>query len=408
MDEHRVDVAIVGAGIAGAAAAYYLTKNRALNVVVIDKLQPLSLTTACSGENFRNFWPQQCMSDFTSRSFVLMQELIREHGNVFSLKQTGYEFISKRNETMFGEVDGSITASFAADRDYLAEDVAQITKVHEAGAIDVYGLGSLLIKLAKQQGANFLQATVKQLDQVNDGYVVKMDSEAIRANRVVVAAGPFVNEVLQGLDVSLPLESICQSKFVIPDPLGVIPRDMPFTICADEITLAWNDEELQALQEDQDLAWLTESFPAGLHIKPEGADRIKMGWAYNRLPESPSWQCASSDVFPDVVMRGASQYVPGLLPYVASMPTPITTFAGYYTRTKDNLPLICPVNSDDLFVIGGLSGYGTMSACAAGDLCASYMQDESLPDYAKYFHLNRYDDPNMVTWLESNSSDGQL
>ena len=77
------------------------------------------------------------------------------------------------------------------------------------------------------------------------------------------------------------------------------------------------------------------------------------------------------------------------------MSTPITTFAGYYTRTQDNLPLVCPLTDEGLHVIAGLSGYGTMSACAAGALCASYMNGSDLPGYARYFHIDRYHDPEL-------------
>lgn len=48
-------IIICGAGIAGIATAYYLGKsNDQLNIILIDKNQPLSFTTSKSGENFRN------------------------------------------------------------------------------------------------------------------------------------------------------------------------------------------------------------------------------------------------------------------------------------------------------------------------------------------------------------------
>ena len=54
MAELEVEIAIIGAGIAGIAAAHYLSESGAQDILIVDKLQPLSLTTACSGENFRN------------------------------------------------------------------------------------------------------------------------------------------------------------------------------------------------------------------------------------------------------------------------------------------------------------------------------------------------------------------
>lgn len=57
MAELEVEIAIIDAGIAAiasVAAAHYLSESGAQDILIVDKLQPLSLTTACSGENFRN------------------------------------------------------------------------------------------------------------------------------------------------------------------------------------------------------------------------------------------------------------------------------------------------------------------------------------------------------------------
>ena len=49
MLENKI-IAIIGAGIAGVAAAYYLSKNRpGWKIILIGKNQPLSFTTSKSG-----------------------------------------------------------------------------------------------------------------------------------------------------------------------------------------------------------------------------------------------------------------------------------------------------------------------------------------------------------------------
>jgi hypothetical protein len=59
--------------------------------------------------------------------------------------------------------------------------------------------------------------------------------------------------------------------------------------------------------------------------------------------------------------------------------------------------------------VGALAGYGTMSACAAGQLCANYVMSEtSLPDYARYFHPSRYADQDMLALIKEMEKDGQL
>ncbi|MDB0014188.1 FAD-dependent oxidoreductase [Alphaproteobacteria bacterium] len=47
-------IAIIGTGIVGIATAYYLAKNHGLtDIVLIDRNQPMTFTSAQSGENYR-------------------------------------------------------------------------------------------------------------------------------------------------------------------------------------------------------------------------------------------------------------------------------------------------------------------------------------------------------------------
>jgi len=51
------------------------------------------------------------------------------------------------------------------------------------------------------------------------------------------------------------------------------------------------------------------------------------------------------------------------------------------------------------------SGFGTMAACASGELCAARGADASLPGHAKELSLRRYDDAELMA-LRSKSSRG--
>ena len=67
------EVVVIGAGSVGIAVAYYLTITQKLrNVVLIDPRTPMSLTSAQSGENYRNWWPHPVMTAFTDHSISLM------------------------------------------------------------------------------------------------------------------------------------------------------------------------------------------------------------------------------------------------------------------------------------------------------------------------------------------------
>jgi glycine/D-amino acid oxidase-like deaminating enzyme len=183
---------------------------------------------------------------------------------------------------------------------------------------------------------------------------------------------------------------------------------MPFTIFSDAHHLIWNEEERDLISVDPEFCWLLDEFPAGLHIKPEGRANIKLGWAYNRKPEEPRWENPDDFDFPNITLRGASRFIPALSNYVDQPPTPIVQFSGYYTRTPENLPLIGPLPGTGIYTVSALSGYGTMAACGAGELCADWMMGARVPAYSRYFHPGRYGDSGLMAEINKTASDGQL
>lgn len=415
-----IDTIICGAGIAGVATAYYLAvRYGQKNIVLVDKLPPLSLTTSKSGENYRDFWPQSCMTEFSTASLNLMESLVATHGDVFNMRPVGYQFVSAKPDTeIFSNTQPAHNTGINRCSDlgeirrawpHLAKNIEQVVSIDRAGALDVYALGSLMLSEARSKGVEFLQDEIGAIRLGADGvYEIDLHDQTLRATNIVLASGPFMNEMANQIGIETSLTTTAQRKFVMPDPLGVIPRNMPFTICADPIVLPWSEEEKALIADDPAYHWLLEEFPPGLHIKPESHDQIKLGWAFNRTPEVPQWDIGVDSDFPNLVMRGASEFIPGLKPYVDNLPTPIVQFAGYYTRTPENWPVIGPLGPSGAYAVGGLSGYGTMTACAAGELCALHMLNQTLPGYARNFHPDRYSDAQIRAEIETLDSDGQL
>jgi glycine/D-amino acid oxidase-like deaminating enzyme len=76
--------------------------------------------------------------------------------------------------------------------------------------------------------------------------------------------------------------------------------------------------------------------------------------------------------------------------------------------TKENWPLIGPMRTPGAFVAGALSGFGTMAACAAGSLCASWVMQRGLAPYANAHSPGRYVDALLMAELSSQHSRGVL
>src|SRR5947207_4264001 len=93
----RADVAVIGAGIVGIAVAYYLVMAHGVrSVMLLDPRDPMSLTSAQSGENYRNWWPHPVMTAFTDHSISLMEEIDRKSGGRVNMTRGGYALVSRR------------------------------------------------------------------------------------------------------------------------------------------------------------------------------------------------------------------------------------------------------------------------------------------------------------------------
>lgn len=413
-------IIICGAGIAGVSTAYYILKNdKDANVILIDKNQPLTFTTSKSGENYRDFWPQECMQKFVSRSIFLMKELRLKYGTEsFKMIESGYNFISHHKDEPIFNIDENsknvleeITDKEIIKNDfpYFDENIEKIIKIKNAGKIDVYDLGNLLFREAKKMGLQFIQSEVLALEKHYTDFKVTLETkETIDASKIVISAGPFINTIGQMIGLEFDILNTLQRKFIIPDPKKIIPKNMPFTIYADKQKLNWSQNEIDFFSSDEKLHWLLQEFPGGLHIKPE-TEGIKLGWAFQTENEIPEWTPKNFDFFPQAVLKGASRFIPELAAYEENIPNPLIEYAGYYTRTKENWPLIGPTKENNIFVIGALAGYGTMSACAAGELCAQYiLEKDGLPSYAENFHPLRYQNPKIMEEIKNLKNDGQL
>jgi glycine/D-amino acid oxidase-like deaminating enzyme len=132
-----------------------------------------------------------------------------------------------------------------------------------------------------------------------------------------------------------------------------------------------------------------------------------MLWEYQTREMEPVWPPKMDDQYPEVALRGLAAMLPRMKEYFARMPRPQLD-GGYYTKTRENRPLVGPMGMDGAHVIGALSGYGIMSACGVAELLAAHVTEAELPSYASAFALSRYEDVEYTKQLEGWSESGQL
>jgi glycine/D-amino acid oxidase-like deaminating enzyme len=445
------DIVVVGAGIAGVAVAHELTvRQPAGKVVLIDPRPPLSLTSDKSTECYRNWWPNPQMVGLMSRSIDLLEKMAAESGNVFSLNRRGYLFVTGDEERFHRMVEdahhtstlgagpvrihpgpipyrpsppeGFMGAPEGADilvgREevldhfpYLTPAVVGAIHVRRAGWFSAQQLGAWMLDRAMERGLEHIVDEVSDIEITGGevGGVFLSDGGDIEAGVVVDAAGPMAAKVAALAGVELPLFSELHIKAAYREHLGVIPRDAPMVIWADTQRLDWGEEERAALAGEGREDLLGE-MPVFCHFRPEGGagSPFVLGlWEYHGIVQEPSWPLPEDALYPEVVLRGLSTMVPGLAAYQDHLPQSVVD-GGYYTKTRENRPLIGPAGPKGLHLVAGFSGFGVMVAAGAADLLARHVTGADLPEYSDAFLLDRYDDLGYMESITEGLSSGQL
>lgn len=444
------DIIICGAGITGVAAAHSLSKAGIQNILLVDERPPLSFTSDRSTECYRNWWPDPEMLALINHSIDLMEELAEESGNVFHMNRRGYLYVTADESKVTGlksasrrtselgagplRVHSSDNSSYQPARPegfhdspegadlllgnelirkyfpYLTDKAVAALHARRAGWLSAQQLGMYLLETGRRRGVRFESARVTGVDVANGrvNSVQLSSGERVDSPIFINAAGPFLKNVGKLLGVDLPVHTELHLKAAIKDPLGVVGREAPLLIWNDTQRLPWTEDEREALAEDDETRWLTEIFPAGAHTRPEGAgDDILMLWEYQTKVMEPVDPPPLDEQYSEIALRGLAAMLPRMEGYFAKMPRPQLD-GGYYTKTRENRPLVGPMGVEGAYVIGAVSGYGIMSACGVADLLTAYVTHAKLPSYAEDFALSRYSDPAYQRKLESWGDSGQL
>ncbi len=446
------EAVVCGAGIAGVSAAYYLSKAGLRDILLVDQRPPLSFTSDRSTECYRNWWPDPAMLALMNRSIELMERLADESGNVFHLNRRGYLYVTgdesklpeltgrARKTSALGAGDLRVHTSLNSNYQpsppegfhdapvgadlligselirkhfpYLTGRAAAALHARQAGWLSAQQLGMYLLEQARASGTRFASGRLEAV-HLEAGRVrgVRLASgEEILTPLFINAAGPYLAEVGRLMEVDLPVHTELHLKTVIKDSLGVLGREAPLLIWDDAQSLSWEQDERAALAEDPASRWLTETFPSGAHTRPEGgpdSQNIILLWEYQTKRMEPVWPPPLDEMYPEIALRGLASMLPRMQEYFQRMPRPQLD-GGYYTKTPENRLLAGPLEVEGAFVIGALSGYGIMSACAAGELLAAHITGGQLPAYAPTFAPQRYQDPLYLEELASLDRSGQL
>lgn len=455
------DVVMCGAGIAGLAVAHELAVTHGLRVLVVSEHAPMSLTSDKSTEAYRNWWPgpDDAMVRFMNRSIDRLEHWAERTGNRFLLNRRGYVYATTRasraaefeRSAALASAQGAgplrVYSSLAEAAQYqpsalqgwanhptgadlfldaesirahfpwLSPDVCAVLHARRCGWFSGQQLGMMLLEELRAAGGVLVEGRVERV-RVEGGRVVGVDlalggeSRHVSCGAFVNAAGPHARAVGALCGQDLPLFSEAHYKLSMEDEHGVVDRGTGLVILDDPISLPWSSEERAELAADPELAWMTHELPAGIHLRPEGygASRtVLMLWDYHGAQryDAPMYPLPEDPFYPEVVLRGMCALAPGLRAYLERLPR-CWVDGGYYTKTRENRPLIGPAGADGAYVCAGFSGFGLMAAPAAAELVGARLVGSEGPEYAGAFDVRRYEDPGYLARLESWGETGQL
>jgi D-arginine dehydrogenase len=276
----------------------------------------MALTSAASGENYRNWWPHPVMTELTDRSISLMEAIARETGNRIRMKRRGYALATRRGkpEDLIRALHAGYGSDAAAIRlhdraeagcympplsagwenapegaDVLldqalirrtfpsfAEDVAAVVHIRRAGDISAQQLGQYMLERIRDAGGRLISGRVVGIER-GARFALTIEGHGaatlrLEADSLVNAAGPFLDAIAAMLGEALPVVTVLQQKIAFPDRLGAIPRTMPFAIDLDGQRIDWTEDERASLGADPAVAFLAGTMPGGIHCRPDGGE----------------------------------------------------------------------------------------------------------------------------------------
>ncbi len=341
------DVCISGGGIIGAATAFYAARA-GLDAIVVEKRAGLGeLTTSASLAAFRAQFDEPANIALMQESIAVFENFKALTGADIDLHQQGYLFVTTQadgadrfrvrveRQRAAGLDDVELWTGDAARQrfPYLAPEITAATFRARDGWLSPH---ELTYGFARASRARFFleTAVTAWLMEGNRILGAVTNRGKIRAERVVIAAGPFSAALARFAGVHLPLTNYRRHRLAVKaHPL--VPRAAPMTIDAD----------------------------TGAHWHPDGAGAV-LGWSRDEPPSDAADFIAPDWDFPAMVLDGVARVCPF---WSAIIPTlkkaDLSLVAGQYAETPDSNPLIgAHPEIAGLYLNTGYGGHGVMAS----------------------------------------------
>ncbi|HET6849852.1 MAG TPA: FAD-binding oxidoreductase [Gaiellales bacterium] len=360
----RVDIAIVGAGIAGLATAHALTRDRAASVAIFD------LSWPGSGDSGRSFSMvrRHYSNPVVARLAMAGSRTIMNWEDEVGVADAGFVrcgYLLTVPERLVDACRGNVQmlAGLGLDTRYLErgeipdvepelslEGVAGAAHEPDGGFADAQKMCLGWFTAAASRGLrHHLGTRVRRLvadgDRVSG---VETDEGVVGAERVVVATGAWANDLLAPLGAVVPIELRRLQVAVLRTRAG---GPLPSAVVSDAVT--------------------------NVVVRPDRGHRF-CAVAYageDVLERADDCDHGLTDGYLDAVRAGLEQRYPRLADFEL-----VRGFAGPYDVTPDWNPVIGPCPGvEGLYLATGWSGHGFKLSPAVGEVVAAEVTGRTPP-----------------------------
>jgi sarcosine oxidase subunit beta len=330
-------IVVAGSGAIGASVAYQLALLGADDVVVAERGELTSGSTARAMGGVRQQFstPAEVVLARESIQFLtgLGPQFFRQVGYLFlATTELGLADLEERRvlQNSLGvpveRVDPSVVHGLAV------ADVLGATCCWSDGVADPAAVAREMLRRAEALGVEVRERT---------------PAESVEGDMLVIACGPWSPELARTVGVDLPIRPLCR-QLLETSPLPELPEDLPMVVEAE----------------------------SGFHFRRR-ADRLVLAMS----DPAPRWTfdtTVDESLFGDRVERLVQRFPP------AEGATIEHAWAGLYDMTPDAHPIVGLV-ADGVYAACGFSGHGFMQSPAVGRALAELiLRGESSIDLSPY------------------------
>jgi sarcosine oxidase subunit beta len=356
------DVAVIGAGIIGMAAAAYLSEKE-LKTAVIDKSFMGSGSTGRCISGIRQQFSTPTSIGVMKESVSLFSQMKDEFGFSVDFAKSGYLLLA-HSEDLMKTFESNIKVQKKEGVDVSLLEPGECLSVapnlntkgllgaaycpDDGQAYPFAVLKGYKTKIDQKRGEFFLFNPVFSIQKNSNFLLTLKDGTVIEASKVLMSAGPWTRDLGKKIGLDLPLYPE-RHEAIITERIPKIVEPM-----------------------------LVDYRKDGCYFQQLLTGQI-IG-CYTPEPNVPGIRHDSSCGFLIEMAKRMVRLVPELKKAAI-----LRHWAGCYTMTPDGNPIVDQTSIDDLYVASGMCGHGFMFGPAMGKNLAHYMiHDEWDMDFSEF------------------------